>query len=343
MGPDGARLASGTQTVIKLWEIEDGKLLRKIEAAGANLAWSPDGKTLAASYSSGIVTLYELETGKPLKSLPAGTYAYSLRYLPKDGALVVLNYTTMTQWKDGSESSVKMFDLGGQSPVFWTPGRPMVAGIGEKNLILWQAGIGRRIATLEGHAAAVTVVAWSRDGKQLASGGADGKIIIWDGATGKRLTTMEGNAGHVLSLSWSPEGKQIASGATDQNVNVWDAATGKKIRTLPEHGAAVYAVAWSPSGKLLAAGGMTSWCGLGYGEEAAAGAEGSPLRPPWRGRRAGGCWPAAGRRRAAALGRGGGEAGHDRQSGDQPAVTHVAWAPNDGRSPCLADLGRLSL
>ena len=187
--PDGTRLASGTQTVVKLWEVEEGKLLRKIDAAGANLAWSPDGKTLAASYSSGIVTLYDSETGKSLKSLPAGTYAYSLRYLPKEGTLVVLNYTTMTLWKDGSESPVKMFDLGGQSPVFWTPGRPMVAGIGEKTLILWQAGIGRRIATLEGHTAAVTVVAWSRDGKQLASGGADGKIITWDGATGKRLTT----------------------------------------------------------------------------------------------------------------------------------------------------------
>src|SRR5262249_46186521 len=142
--PDGRKLASGTQTVIKFWEVDEGKLIRKIDAPGGILAWSPDGKTLGAGYANGVVNLYGPETGKPSKPLPTGTYAYSLRYLPKDGSLVLLTYTTITMWKDGAESPAKTFDLGGQAPVMWMPGRPMVAGIGEKTMILWQAGIGRR-------------------------------------------------------------------------------------------------------------------------------------------------------------------------------------------------------
>src|SRR5262245_26185944 len=135
--PDGKRLASGTPTIIKLWDVEGEKLVRKFDATGGILAWSPDGATLAACNYGGLITLYDPETGKSIKPLPNGTYAYLLRYLPKDGSLVVLNFTTMTLWKESVQSPAKTFDLGGQAPALWTAGRPVAAGIGEKTLILW--------------------------------------------------------------------------------------------------------------------------------------------------------------------------------------------------------------
>lgn len=252
--PDGNRIAAGSLTAIHLFDVAEKKKIGKIDSACASLAYLSDGKTLAACYTYGAVNLWDTESLKQKTTLPGGTTAYLLGKLPESNTLATLTHTSLTLWKNG-DSQPRAFDIGGETPPIWTPGRPVISGIGQKTLVLWHAVTNRKMATLEGHTAAVNVIAWSKDGKFLASGGSDGKIIIWDGATGRRVLAVQENAGVVISLSWSPDGKQLASGATDQTASIWDAVNGQRLHKLEGHRGVVYALAWSPSGKHLAAGG----------------------------------------------------------------------------------------
>ena len=65
---------------------------------------------------------------------------------------------------------------------------PSPAGTAEGNIILWDFGT-KGVAKVYrgGHAAAVTSVCWSRDGRRLASGSQDSKVILWDVMTGEQV------------------------------------------------------------------------------------------------------------------------------------------------------------
>ncbi|MBI4615485.1 MAG: protein kinase [Planctomycetes bacterium] len=111
-----------------------------------------------------------------------------------------------------------------------------------------------RSRRLSGHEAAISVVAWSPDGKRLASGSYDNTIRLRDGETGRAIATLEGHRDDVNSIAFSPDGKRLASGSDDNTVRLWDGETGRAIATLEGHGDIVWSVAFSPDGKILASG-----------------------------------------------------------------------------------------
>ena len=93
---DNRTLVSCANEFVYVWDVETGKLRRKIRRShkwGSYLAVSPDGKTLATSdyrsaddYGTNAIRVYDLDTGEELLSLdPGDDRAVVLAFSP-DGA-----------------------------------------------------------------------------------------------------------------------------------------------------------------------------------------------------------------------------------------------------------------
>jgi WD40 repeat protein len=113
------------------------------------------------------------------------------------------------------------------------------------------------------HAAAVTALAWSADGRWVASGDADGSVILWDCRDGLRLRRFEAHRGRVGHLAFTPDGDFLLShGLTflDPALGegegwgtcavVWKVTTGARVHSVSAPG---NCIALAPDGSLLAA------------------------------------------------------------------------------------------
>jgi hypothetical protein len=80
-----------------------------------------------------------------------------------------------------------------------------------------------------GHAAPVTAVALSPDGKVLASGDAVNVILLWDVATAKPVSQIAGHTGGITGLDFSADGKMLASSSLDGTARLWEIVSGKEL------------------------------------------------------------------------------------------------------------------
>lgn len=95
--PDGKMLATGEYGIVHLWEVRSGKKLRQLEAPGEDVnkirdvnavAFSTDGKVLAAGSTDGFVRLWDPAAGKLLKAWRASDDWIKHVALSPDGKLL---------------------------------------------------------------------------------------------------------------------------------------------------------------------------------------------------------------------------------------------------------------
>jgi WD40 repeat protein len=242
---DGKQLFVGASKTALMWDVARKKVARKFDWGATTVA--RHGKRAAVVWPVGKV--YDLDTGKAGGMIPLGN---AVNWSPDGKAIYVLSGNDVVHGDMTKGKELKRWSVAETGTIWWSPGRPMVTGIGTNTPRLWDTATGKLLRALEGHTAATTTVAWSPGGKVLATGGHDKTVRVWAPATGKMLRTLGGFEGPVTALAVAADGK-IAAGSSDQKVRVF-AAGEKPSKTFTGHDGAVNALAWGKDGRLASGG-----------------------------------------------------------------------------------------
>jgi WD40 repeat protein len=258
--PNGTTLAAGYGGVgglfggggVLLWDVaRRARLLAQplavAEGDVESVAYSPDGKTLAAGYFGGVahsgVLQWDVSRQTPLLSHPL---------VVAEGAVWSLAFSS-----DGTTIATGYGGAGGD--------------IGSGGVVLWDVARRARLATqpLEVAEGDVESVTFNPSGKILAAGYGDftadtrrGGVVLWDVARRARLATqpLAMAEGSIASVAFNPNGTTLAAGYDGGvgrgGVVLWDVA--RRARSAPEPLTVpegdITSVAFSPDGATIAAG-----------------------------------------------------------------------------------------
>ncbi|HKQ93043.1 MAG TPA: caspase family protein [Blastocatellia bacterium] len=222
-----------------------------------SVAFSPDGKTLASAHNDNMIGLWDLKTGRLIRSFVGHTGHVPFIVFSPDGKTLAGGSPdqTVKLWEVSSGRFIR--PLTGHrdsiySVAFSPNGKTLASASNDRTVKLWEVSSGRLVRTFEGHSSFVHSVAFSPDGKTLASGSYDNTLMLWDVSSG-RHRTFEGHTEWVNTVAFSPDGKMLASGSTDRSVKLWEVASGNLINSFGNHDSSLYgSLAFSPDEKTLA-------------------------------------------------------------------------------------------
>jgi WD40 repeat protein len=245
------------------WDVATGerRTLTDLTVPHSGIALSADGSTAASFGHEKVVRRWDLRSGKEFPALVGHEVgAVHAATLSRDGRAVVSSGIDRTvRWWDGATGKelgrIKTPRPAGHLRL--SPDGKTLAAIysGENVLRRFDLTTRGELPTPDGHAAEVTFLAFTGDGKALVSAADDNAVTVWDPATGAvRRRFPARTFDQFLAAAISPDGRLLASAnALDGDpVRLWDLSTGEAVRELARAKGAVRAVAFAPDGRTLA-------------------------------------------------------------------------------------------
>ena len=269
--PSGTKFATaGQDGRVLVWGVAKGRAHQAIEVGPGwveNVAWSPDGKRLAASCSRQ-VRAYDTDgaeawcsddhpstvsaiTWSRARELATACYGRVAFFDASTGALC-----QKLEWKGSLVSMVLSPD-----------GDVVACGSQDNSVHFWRRSTGQD-SMMSGYPGKPSALAFDDAGILLATGGGK-RVTVWNfrggGPEGTRPGVLELHVKPVTTLAFARRGLRLASGGRDGAVVVWSMQKSGEGGPI---GAALVAgvvadLYWRPDGRALAAldanGGVTVW------------------------------------------------------------------------------------
>jgi WD40 repeat protein len=228
------------------------------------LAFSPDGKRLAAASAQGAIHIYNARSWAKefeLEGHPGGSWA--IAFSP-DGKRLA---------SGGQEGLVKLWDVEGRKEIrqvgrhtgmvwgmaFSPDGRRLATTGIDGTTRLWDPDKGEEKAALQGTHPNCKAVFFTPDSSTLMVATGDGRMKKHSAKDGSAQGEFETEGRTIVAGALSRDGRSMFGAAADGTLHAWDPGSGRKLAELTSQsrGQQVMAMAMSPEGRYLIVGDST--------------------------------------------------------------------------------------
>jgi len=266
--PDGHCLAFACEDgMVRVWSLEQDKEIHalrlheeKDKASAHCVAYTQDGKQLAAGGWYGYVRMWDAQTGKPLW----GRCKHHL-YTKQ----IVIHPSGKTAASVGWERSIALWDVdsGENLRHFWghtadvdaialdATGRALASAGHDRTLRLFRVDTGQEQNVLRGLPHAMRSLVFHKDSDVVVAADGTPEVRFWNTTSRQDAKMLLGHEGNVFGVCFSPDSKMLASlgaGLNDLAIRTWDPRSGKAMRVFTGHESFPLDMCFNSDGMLLA-------------------------------------------------------------------------------------------
>ena len=193
-----------------------------------SLAFSPEGRLLAAGVADNSIRFWDTETRKPVQVWDTRTGEQKIKLEKHRAPVNVLAFSADGRWlvSGGNDDEVVLWSITKK----W-----LVNDNQEEEKELFRVETDGGVSYRSGES--VKSVAISRNGGVLAAGLSNGRIRIWDRLNSSPKVEVE-SKGPVLALRFSDDALVLASVSCQSGVQLWDTQSGDRKRLMQMGGPA---------------------------------------------------------------------------------------------------------
>jgi RNA polymerase sigma factor (sigma-70 family) len=221
-----------------------GKLLQTLKGKGKAIgciAFSPDGKLIAAADYGANVILWDSQTGREIRTMhAAGKRGVDrIAFAPDGKSLLgasiddpfciwdVATGKRTHSWDPFAIGAMHKTDADhaerAMGLAFSHDLKYVALGVqGESRLVVCEVETGKLVDSIKKLPGTPVSIAFSPDGKTIAWGTWEGPIHLHDRKTGAKVAELTGHRGRVLDLEFTADGKHLVSCSEDTSALVWE-------------------------------------------------------------------------------------------------------------------------
>ena len=152
-----------------------------------NIAFSPDGTTIASCASDNSIRFWDVENGTHLRKLNTEYSTSNIAFSPDGQTITGMSYGFVHQWNVETGEKLQTIPIPiprdahiSSDMAFSSHGTMAAMGFMDGTVRLWDVENGTQLRLLKGHTTWIRNVMFSQDGQTLASSSADRTTLLWD-------------------------------------------------------------------------------------------------------------------------------------------------------------------
>ena len=272
VSPDGRSVATVTKILnwgqspdrsVRVWDVDSGRSpwgIAQPEHDFVAVAFSPDGRVVAAGDTKGSVKLWEARTGQKLQTLDAYPDGITKLQFSEDGRQLITSgfaeypETEVVVWNLETGKRVKAIKI---PPASHSPQALAIGGNGrwvasakhgflgvweEPTIVLYDLQRDRKIplrGALPYRGYVSVELAFSFDGRLLGVNTDSNEVLntttLWETETGKRVSALSEQLGEVSGIALNAGGTRVALALDESRIAVWDVTSGNVTHASKHH------------------------------------------------------------------------------------------------------------